>query len=149
MAQTQFTAELCEALYLAPKSVASRIVWRQHDSRTFLFEAKVLAEQGIILDLNGYWSHNLYHGRKRWGFSLKYLGHTIRSWDMSKKHRNPRGAGNIKGPHKHKFDSSKVPRLAYSPEPPLSDINPNQSLMDFLTEAHIELPSDYQNEMFP
>jgi hypothetical protein len=148
MARTEFTAEVCEALFAAPKSLASRIAWRQRDPRTFTFQAKVLAEDGVMLDLGGYWSHNEFHRYKRWGFSLRYLGHVIRSWDMATKHKN-RGGKWVRGPHKHKFDSSKVPRFVYKPEPPLSDSDPNQSLMDFLAEANIELPTDYQNVMFP
>jgi hypothetical protein len=146
--QTEFTAAICEALYAAPKSLASRIVWRQKDSRTFLFQAKVLAEEGIVLDLSGYWCHDAFHGCKHWGFSLRYLGHCIRSWDMAKKHKNP-NSGWVRGPHKHKFDSTKAPRFAYKPNPPVSDTDPNQALLDFLLESHIEPPEDYQNVMFP
>lgn len=109
----------------------------------------MLTEDGAVLDLNGHWSQNSYHGHKRWGFSLRYLGHCIRSWDMATKHKNPDGGKRIRGPHKHKFDSSKIPRLAYKPEPPLSDKDPNQSLMDFLAESNIKPPDEYQNVMFP
>jgi hypothetical protein len=68
---------------------------------------------------------------------------------MATSHKNPDGGKRIHGPHKHKFDSSKIPRLAYKPEPPLSDGDPNQSLMDFLAESHIAPPDEYQNVMFP
>ncbi len=111
--------------------------------------AKVLTADGDVLDLSGHWCQNDFHGHKRWGFSLRYLGHCVRSWDMAAKHKNPDGGSWIYGPHKHKFDSTKVPRFAYKPEPPLSDKDPNQSLMDFLAESNIQLPSDYQIVMFP
>jgi hypothetical protein len=148
VAQVIFTAEVCEALYSVPKTLASQIAWRQSDARTYLFAAKVLTTEGDVLDLSGYWSRNDFHNRTRWGFALRYLGHLIRSWDMSTKHKNPTGP-RIRGPHKHKFDSSKVPRLAYKPNPALSDRDPNQSLMDFLEESNIQPPPEYQNVMFP
>jgi len=149
VAQTQFTAEACEALYAVPKTIVSQIAWRATDARTFRFVAKVQTSDGDVLDLHGHWSQNEFHGHKRWGFSLRYFGHCIRSWDMATKHKNPNGGKWVRGPHKHKFDSTKVPRFAYKPDPPLSDSDPNQSLMDFLTESNIQLPSDYQIVMFP
>jgi hypothetical protein len=68
---------------------------------------------------------------------------------MAKVHRNPSGGGKVKGPHKHKYSSSKIERYAYKPDPPISEDNPNEALMDFLQEANIELPAHYQNFMFP
>lgn len=148
VAQIRFTAERCEALYAAPKALVSGIGWRQKDARTYLLAAKVATADGDVLDLNGYWSRNDFHGHKRWGFSLQYFGNPVRSWDMATKHKNP-NSGWIYGPHKHKFDSTKIPRFAYKPVPPLSDKDPNQSLMDFLAESNIQPPTDYQNVMFP
>lgn len=66
---------------------------------------------------------------------------------MARKHKNP-GAGWIRGPHKHKFSSSKIPRYAYKPNPPISDTDPNEALMDFLKESNITLKTPYQSFMF-
>jgi hypothetical protein len=75
------------------------------------------------------------------------MGHIIRSYDMAAKHKNP-GNGRIRGPHKHRFQSSKVPRFAYKPDPPISEEDPNRALMDFLAESNIEAPVGYQWEIF-
>jgi len=66
---------------------------------------------------------------------------------MAKKHKNP-GEGWIRGPHKHKFSSSKIDRYAYKPDPPISELNANQALMDFLKESNIDLRIPYQDFMF-
>jgi hypothetical protein len=145
-----FSPELCEQLFRIRKTVASRITWRQGTSPlVFIFQATVLAPDGTGLDLSGYWNKNLHHRRTRWGFSLSYCGHCVRSYDMAISHKNPGEAGRIKGPHKHKFSSSKIPRFAYKPDPAISDDNANRALMDFLEEANVEFPTDYQYFMFP
>jgi len=124
-------------------------MWRANREGNFLLQAQVIAEDGTMFELVGYWSSQRSHKRTRWGFSLKYYGHTIRSYDMADSHKNPGEKGRIIGPHKHKFRSSKILRFAYKPNPPISETDPNQSLMDFLAEANIALPTDYQNLMFP
>jgi hypothetical protein len=68
---------------------------------------------------------------------------------MAQQHKNPGMKGRVKGPHKHKFSSSKIDRFAYKPDPPISEENPNQALMDFLEEANITPPPNYQHFMFP
>jgi hypothetical protein len=76
------------------------------------------------------------------------MGHCVRAYDMATKHKNP-GGGWIKGPDKHKFSSSKIARYAYTPNPPISEANPNQALMDFLKESNITLRSGtYQDFIF-
>jgi len=148
MASSEFNATLCEQLFLAPKYVASRIRWRSgNGDDVFIFQAKVLTEDGTGLDLTGYWKKVGRHGYTRWGFSLKYMGHCVRSYDMASKHKNP-GEGWVRGPHKHKFSSSKIERFAYKPDPPLSETDANQSLMDFLKEGNIDLRTEYQDFMF-
>jgi hypothetical protein len=149
MASGEFTASLCEQLHAAPKYVASRIRWRAGTGEgVFIFQAKVLTEDGTGLDLSGYYDKVGRHDRTRWGFSLKYMGHCVRTYDMAAKHKNP-GEGWIKGPHKHKFSSSKIERYAYKPDPPISEADPNQALMDFLKESNITLRSGaYQDFMF-
>jgi hypothetical protein len=151
MPNIEFTEEMCEAIFRAPKKLASQIEWFVENPNTFRFEAKVICEsQNLVLDLNGHWCHNTLLKRRRWGFALKLGGYAIRSYDMSKKHKNFGIVGKrVRGPHKHRFKMSKIARFAYSPDPPISDTDPNQSLMDFLTEAHIELPAEYQSVMFP
>lgn len=150
MASGEFTQGLCDQLYAAPKSVVSRIRWRPGNGQDVLiFQAQVLTADGLGLDLSGYWKKIGRHNRTRWGFSLHYMGHCVRSWDMALKHLNA-GEGWILGPHKHKFSSSKIARYAYSPDPPICDTDPNQSLIDFLKEGNIELPPNtYQDFMFP
>jgi hypothetical protein len=106
MASGEFSAELCEQLFAVPKTVASRIAWRQDGSGVFKFQAKVLTPDGKGLDLVGYWYKK--SSDRRWGFALTYSGYCVRSYDMSKGHRNPGGAGKVKGPHKHKYSSSKL-----------------------------------------
>ena len=149
MASTDFTPELCEQLHQIPKRVASKISWQRGlGPGVLIFRATVLAPDGTALELAGHWQQNGRHQRTVWGFTLSYLGHCVRSFDMALYHRNP-GGGKITGPHKHKFSSSKISRLAYKPNPPICDTEPNQSLLDFLTEANIELPLNYQYFMFP
>lgn len=63
---------------------------------------------------------------------------------MAESHKNPGERGRVRGPHKHKFSSSKIDRYAYKPDPPISGDDPNQSLMDFLKEGNIELRTPYQ-----
>jgi hypothetical protein len=148
MASADFTPEMCELIFVVPKRVISRISWQRANAKdVFIFRAKVLMPTGETLDLTGHWQKNGRHNRTRWGFNLAYLGHCIRSFDMAKYHRNP-GGGTVHGPHKHKFSSSKISRLAYTPDPPLDDKDPNRSLLGFLEEAHIEAPN-YQFFMFP
>lgn len=149
MAYGDFSAELCEQLFQIPKYTASRICWKPTPSGSLIFQAKVLTVDGLGLDLFGYWNKNVNHSRARWGFSLKYAGHCIRSYDMSTYHKNPGERGKVKGPHKHRFSSSKIDRYAYKPDPPISEQDPNEALMDFLREANIELRGDYQYFMFP
>jgi hypothetical protein len=143
-----FTVDICEALYACPKRVVSKLQWVATRNNTFLVQAQVMTDDGDVLDLAGYWSVSSFNER-RWGFSLRYNGHVVRSFDLAKSHKNPGESGRIRGPHKHKFKSSKIPRYAYKPDPPISDTEPNQSLMDFLAEANVALPTSYQNLMFP
>ncbi|MFY9904795.1 MAG: hypothetical protein WAK62_06590, partial [Terriglobales bacterium] len=122
MASAEFSPELCEQLYALPKQVASRINWKRGPGEdVFIFRAKVLAPDGTGFDLTGHWKKNGRHGRTCWGFSLTYMGHCIRSFDMALYHRNPGGAGKVTGSHKHRFSSSKIARFAYKPDPPLSE----------------------------
>lgn len=144
----KFTPEMCEYLFLTPKYVASKILWKP-DGPMVKFRAQVLTvSDGLGLDFIGYWGHNPRYDRANWGFNLSYRRNLIRQYDMAKEHKNPEGAGRIKGPHKHKFSLSVIPRYAYKPDPPICETDPNQSLMDFLTEANIRIPEDYQNYMF-
>jgi hypothetical protein len=138
---------LCEQLFAVPKSVVSRIGWKSAGGDVLKFRAKVLTADGLVLDLIGYW--NIKNGERRWGFSLSYFGNCVRSYDMSEVHRNPGGGGKVRGPHKHKFSSSKIPRFAYKPNPPISEGDPNSALLDFLAEANITLNYPYQSFMFP
>ena len=147
MASGEFSPELCEQLFTVPKTVVSRINWKNDGSGIFKFQAQVLTADGKGLHLVGYWSAK--NGVTKWGFSLTFNGYCVRSYDMSPKHKNPGVKGRVKGPHKHKYSSSKIDRLAYKPDPPISEGNPNQALMDFLQEANIEPPKNYQNFMFP
>jgi hypothetical protein len=148
MASGEFSATLCEQLHVARKYSASRIRWRSGSGEAvYIFQAKVLTEDGTGLDLTGYWQKNGKHNCTRWGFSLRYMGHCVRSYDMATKHKNP-GEGWIRGPHKHKFSSSKIERYAYKPDPPISETDANQALIDFLKESNIELRNGYQDFMF-
>jgi hypothetical protein len=147
MATGDFSPELCEQLFSVPKTVASKINWKPDASGVFKFQAQVLTADGKGLHLIGYWSSK--NSVTKWGFSLTFNGYCVRSYDMASEHKNPGMAGRIKGPHKHRYSSSKIDRLAYKPDPPISENNANEALMDFLTEAHIELPTNYQNFMFP
>jgi hypothetical protein len=150
MGSADFSPELCEQPHAVPKKLASRISWQRGDGRnSLIFKATVLAPDGIALELTGHWQKNGRHNRTCWGFSLVYLGHCVRSFDMAKYHRNPGGNGKIRGPHKHKYSSSKISRLAYSPNPPICDTDPNRSLLDFLQEANIDQPINYQYFLFP
>jgi hypothetical protein len=149
MRSREFTVEICEALYACPKRLASKLIWQPNKGDGFIVQGTAIADDGTMFDLCGYWSSLKSHKRTRWGFSLRYYGYVIRSYDMARTHKNPGEAGRIKGPHKHRFKSAKIPRYAYKPDPPISDEDPNQSLMDFLAEANIALPKDYQNLMFP
>jgi hypothetical protein len=146
MASGEFSPELCDELFKVPKTVVSRIAWKTDGFGVAKFQAKVLTPDGKGLDLVGYCNKQI--GRLKWGFALTYSGNCVRSYDMAKRHKNPGEAGRIKGPHKHKYSSSKIDRYAYKPEPPISEGDPNQSLMDFLEEANIALPKNYQNFMF-
>src|SRR5882762_4818931 len=148
MAAVDFSPELCEQLFEAPKYLASRISWKQVGDFKFIFRAKVLTEDGVGLDLVGNWVKNGRHGRTTWGFNLTYFGNCVRTYDMAKIHKNP-GGGKIRGPHKHKFSSSKIDRLAYKPNPSISEDNPNAALLEFLAEANIALRVEYQHFMFP
>jgi len=144
----KFTAEMCERIFATPKYVASKIQWKASGSAV-KFRAQVLTEsEGLGLDLVGYWNFSPRYNRIIWGFNLSFRKHIVRQYDMAKKHKNPGEHGKIIGPHKHKYSSSRIPRLAYKPDPPISDTNPNQSLMDFLQEANIKIPENYQNYMF-
>jgi hypothetical protein len=145
--QVVFTPEACEAIYALPKVVVSQIAWKQYKPCTFRFEAKVLCDNGEILDLYGHWKYEKATERRSWGFSLRYLGHVVRSYDMATKHKNPSN-GWVRGAHKHKFQSSKIPRFAYKPNPPISEANANDALMDFLEESNIQKPADYQDNIF-
>jgi len=148
MASGEFSPELCEQLFKVPKTVASRITWRPDAFGIFKFQAKVLTADGKGLDLVGY-CYKKSGGEQKWGFTLTYSGNCVRSYDMSKSHKNPGETGRVKGPHKHKYSSSKIERYAYKPEPPISEDDPNQSLMDFLAEANMAPPTNYQSFMFP
>jgi len=148
MPSSEFTPELCERLYAAPKRIVSRIEWKPSPSGTVLLQAAVFTEDGTGLELSGYWAKVERYSLPRWGFALRYLGYCIRSYDMAGSHKNPREHGRIKGPHKHRFSSSKIARYAYKPYPPISADDPNQSLMDFLRESNISIPKGYQQFMF-
>ena len=147
MASGDFSPELCEQLFEVPKKVVSRINWKPEAPGVFKFQAQVLTADGKGLHLVGYWFNK--SGVARWGFSLTFNGYCVRSYDMASEHKNPGMTGRVKGPHKHKYSSSKIDRFAYKPVPPISEGNPNQALMDFLEEANIAPPQNYQNFMFP
>jgi len=149
MASGEFSAELCEQLFNIPKYTATRISWKPAGKDVFIFQAQVLTADGAGLELSGYWKKKGRHNKPTWGFSLKYRGHLVRSYDMSKYHRNPGGGGKIRGAHKHRYSSSKIERFAYKPDPSISESDPNKALEDFLAEANIELRSEYQYIMFP
>ena len=142
-----FTPEKCEYLFAVAKTVATKITWKRQNQSTLLFKAKVVTEDGVGLDLHGWWQKNGRHGETRWGFSLTYKGNCVRQYDMAWKHHNP-GVGWVRGPHKHKYSSSRIPRFAYKPDPPISEADPNQSLLDFLAEANIATPAQFQYFMF-
>jgi hypothetical protein len=148
VAFADFTPELCEELFNAPKYTASRIAWKQTTPNKYVFRASVLTEDGQGLDLVGVWQRSDRHGRTRWGFHLSYRGCCVRTYDMAQYHKNPGGLGKVHGPHKHKFSSSRISRFAYKPDPPISEDNPNRALMDFLAEANIELRGEYQDMLF-
>jgi hypothetical protein len=140
---------MCEAIFAVPKYVASKLEWRPEGDRTVKFRAQVLSvDNSTALDLIGYWGFNPRYSRKIWGFNLSYRKHCIRQYDMAAKHKNFGEVGSIRGPHKHRFSSSRIPRYAYKPNPPISESNPNQALMDFLDEANVRRPEDYQSFMF-
>jgi hypothetical protein len=150
MASVHFSQEECEKLFQVPKFVLSQLEWKIGEGKDiFIFRAKVLTSDGAGLDLTGYWQKNGRHNRTCWGFSLYYLGHCVRSYDMAKTHKNPGGGGRVRGPHKHKYSSSKIDRFAYKPDPALSETDANQGLLDFLAEANIQLRQPYQSFMFP
>src|SRR5258707_10319391 len=125
MASGEFSPELCEQLFLVPKTVASRINWKTDSSGIVKFQAQVLTADGKGLDLVGYWSRK--DGVAKWGFSLTFNGYCVRSYDMSREHKNPGMGGRVKGQHKHKYSSSKIDRLAYKPDPPISEDDPNRA----------------------
>jgi len=135
-------------LFHVAKTIVSRIVWKNVNANTVSFRTKVVTGDGLGLDLSGHYQRIGRHGETRWGFSLTFHGHCIRQYDMARKHHNP-GIGWVRGPHKHKFSSSRIPRFAYKPAPPIAEVNPNQSLLDFLTEANIAQPTNYQFFIFP
>lgn len=150
MAAGEFTPQLCEQLHALPKYVPSRLSWKPGDANgVYVFQATALLQDGTGLDLSGYWKRIERLNRTRWGFALRYLGHCVRSYDMAESHKNPGEHGRIKGPHKHRFSSSKIDRYAYKPNPPISEDDPNRALMDFLAESNIELRVTYQNFLFP
>lgn len=144
VALESFTAEMCEELFIAKKYTASRIAWKGIAADKLSFKAQVLTHDGRGLDLAGWYAKAGRGGKPIWGFSLYYRGHCIRSYDMSKYHKNPQKGGKARGPHKHRFSSSRIPRFAYKPDPAIRETNPNDALMDFLAEANIEMRSEYQ-----
>jgi len=117
----------------------SAIRWEPTEEGSRIFQAAVLTEDELALDLVGYWEPRNRFSEARWGFSLKYQGYIVRAYDMARSHKNPGERGRIKGPHKHKFVSSKIYRYAYTPDPPISTANPHDALADFLKESNIEL----------
>lgn len=144
-----FTAEMCEAIFSAEKYVASKIEWKRDGEHMMKFRAQVLtADNAMVLDLVGYWGYNPRYQRKVWGFNLSYKRHCIRQYDMGARHKNLGEPTTVRGPHKHRFSESRVPRYAYKPNPPISESDPNRALMDFLAEANIRKPENYQDEMF-
>jgi hypothetical protein len=96
MASGEFTYELSEQLHSVPKYVASRLAWKRGDGEdVFISQATVLTADGNGLDLSGYWQKNGRFNRARWGFSLKYMGHCVRSYDMALVHKNPGGGKSV------------------------------------------------------
>jgi hypothetical protein len=148
MAYGEFSEELCEQIHSAPKYTASRVSWKPVTADKYILRVQVLTEDGQGLELTGYWTRNGRHNRSHWGFHLGFKGNCIRSYDMAKYHKNPGGRGKVVGPHKHRFCSSKIERLAYKPDPEISEENPNKALLDFLKEGNIELRSEYQHQLF-
>ena len=147
-ASHEFTEQHCEYLYKAEKTIVTKLRWKPENENTLCFQAKVVTSDGRGLDLHGHWQRIGRHSMTRWGFWLTYHGHCVRQFDMARKHKNA-GAGWVRGNHKHKYSSSLLPRFAYNPAPPISETDLNQSLIDFLTEANIAVPSNYQYVMFP
>jgi hypothetical protein len=143
-----FTPEECERLFRIDKTVITKIRWKAITQAVLIFDAKVISADGTGLDLHGHYTNNGRFGETRWGFSLTYRKHCVRQYDMAHKHHN-HGTGWIRGPHKHKYSSSRIPRFAYKPNPPISDVEPNQSLLDFLAEANIQIPASFQYFIFP
>ena len=134
----KYSAELCEKLHSAPKHVVSTIRWEPIEGGARIFQATVLTDDELTLDLIGYWEPATRFSKPHWGFALRYQGHVVRTYDMAKSHKNPGEPGRVKGPHKHKFISSKIDRYAYTPDPPISTVDPHEALADFLTECNID-----------
>lgn len=107
-----------------------------------------MTNDDVPLELSGYFERVSRFNSTTWGFALRYRGYLVRSYDMAKSHENPGEQGRIKGPHKHKFVSSKIDRYAYVPNPKISTKGPSTALKDFLVECNIEL-LDMFYEGFP
>jgi hypothetical protein len=144
----QFSEEMCEAIHSVPKYVGSKIEWKS-DGPSLKFRAQVFTVDGkYALELVGCYGHNPRYGRITWGFSLTFRRHVIRSYDMARKHKNIGHPGWVRGPHKHRFANSRIPRFAYKPNPPITETDCNDALIDFLKESNIEVPKDYQRHIF-
>ena len=144
----KFTTQMCEYLHVTPKYLATRINW-QAEGSTVKFRAKVITiENGIGLDLHGYFLYSPRYKRMTWGFNLSCRKNLVRQYDLAKRHWNQPG-DEVKGPHKHKYCSSLLPRYAYKPDPPITESDANFALLDFLKEENISIPVDYQHYMFP
>ena len=89
-----------------------------------------------ILNLRG------FIGKRNRSFVLLYRNTPIRKYTVHAQHKDPVTKIIVREPHKHTWDDEWGDQLVYIPD----DIrigNPNDELMDFLTECNILLRGEY------
>ena len=135
------TAAEATEILTEPKVIAVNLSWRQ-DRRNYRLEALVLAVNSKrSLRLLG------YVGAKNRSFVLLYNNSAIRKYTVHDRHVDPVTLEVIRQPHKHWWDDEWQDKRVYVP----NDIrigDPNEELVDFLSECNIELRGSYKGQPF-
>lgn len=119
------------------KFINEDIIWKV-DRNGYRLKVRVLSlEIKEVLQLVG------FIGRTNHSFTLLFQNLPIRRYCNQGRHTSPDG-NSVTGPHKHTWDEIHQDGFVYVPNDIDPQADPNDQLLQFLTEQNITLKGNYQ-----
>lgn len=130
-----------DILSTTPKVITENVIWNL-ESHGYKLRVRVIApEVKEVLELRG------VIGKTKRSFTLLFENQPIRRYCNRGQHRTHEGLV-INGPHKHTWDQIYGDAPAYIPNDIDPQADPNDQLLQFLSEQNITLEASYQRIMF-